>query len=258
MNRSEFTEIRKLFKYKEGEMAAGKLARCMVDIDKKVKGVHAGAMLSEEEEALHKYLDISKKSVSNKNMDIAVSGDMKKLLEDLSKSLLGDNGLLKAFYDKVSGCLPEANYAVILSQYAYDVPLKTKDNIKNEDASWEVFSFFTCAFCPIKTTKGTLGWIPDEGEIKENPIQMVVSKPAYGFMYPAFNERTADYGHISAMRSKDLDLTHDLFGVSFPESADELEKKPVSISGDKSFVRTQSIDGTMYYLVAVDNADIKK
>ena len=98
-------------------------------------------------------------------------------------------------FEKIRDALPENNFIVSLLYYDYDVPVKTKDKLKIDDASAEVFSFIICYISPISTTKGSLGYLPDKDFVGENPQLLVADKPVYGFMYPAFDERSSDSGH---------------------------------------------------------------
>ncbi|MBO5550980.1 MAG: DUF4317 family protein [Lachnospiraceae bacterium] len=219
MDRSGITEIRKLFTYngKEGDLCIAQHCGCLINISKEIKGVFSKKLLSEEKDTMLKFLDIHKKSLSNGNVDVVFGetdkkdGGMQFLLEKIRATELKNDAILKIFYEKTAEALPESNFVVTLSYGVYEIPVKTKDKLKVDDASDEVYSFITCSICPVKTNKGSLGYLPDKDRIGENPQLLVLDKPAFGFIYPAFNDRSADTGALSCFCTEGLNISEELF-----------------------------------------------
>ena len=230
MDRSGLVEIRKLFTYKEGEGAAGNFAGCFINADKEIKGRFMDKMYSIEKNTIHKFYDIYKKTLANSDADVGISSDdfedggIGFLLDKIRATELNNGDILEILYEKLRDSLPENNYVVTLIYYVYDIPVKTSDKRKIDDAGEGIFKFILCSVCPVKTSKGTLGYLPDIDKIGENPQLLTVDKPAFGFMYPSFNDREADTGNILCYRTKDLDISAEVFAHQAPELV--VEEKP--------------------------------
>ena len=155
---------------------------------------------------MYKYLEIFRRTLSGtpgKNlMDAAFTDENpadagKALLDKIRASELKDEDALDAFYDKVIESYSYVgNYLILLIYQAYDVPGMTSDGIEMEDASDEVYKYILCSICPMKLTKPGLGYDDDLGEIHTMRQIFAVELPETGFLYPAFNERSADDGSI--------------------------------------------------------------
>lgn len=229
MDRSAIMEIRKLFKYKPGDMAFADYIGCFINTEGTIKGRFCKGFQRESKEIMHKYIDIYKKTLSNNNVDIAFSKEDKDdkgiqfLLEKMRATSLRNEALNNIFFEKIRDSLKDVpnNYVVTVVNYVYDIPLKGKDKLKVDDASSEQFSFIVCSLCPVKTQKGTLGYLPDRELIGENPQLLVVDKPVFGFMYPAFNDRSADVDAASCFRTEDFNISEQLFSHKAPDIVKE-------------------------------------
>ena len=236
MDRSGLMEIRKLFNYKEGEGAAGNFAGCFINTDKEIKGRFLNRMYSVGKDTVCKYYEIYRKTLANSDADVAIGGEdfedggIGFLLDKLRATELKNGAILDILYEKIRDALPENNFVVTVIYYAYDVPVKTSDKRKIDDAGEGIFKFILCSVCPVKTNKGSLGYLPDLDTIGENPQLLVVDKPAFGFMYPSFNDREADTGNILCYRTKDLDLSASVFKHQAPELVENKPKKTAAIS----------------------------
>ena len=116
-----------------------------------------------------------------------------KLLMDLRQTGLNDDKLLQALYRKVidSVSLGE-NYLILIGCDSYDVPFKSKDGDIQNDAAGESYTFLLCAICPVKQTKATLHYVPENKEFHDGGITNVVSAPELGFLFPAFDDRSTN------------------------------------------------------------------
>lgn len=91
----------------------------------------------------------------------------------------------------------EGNYLILLAQDTYDIPYRSTDGDKQDDAASEVFSYILCSVCPVKMTKPALSYRAHENQFSHLSIDWVVSPPALGFLFPAFNDRSTDlYGAL--------------------------------------------------------------
>ena len=79
-------------------------------------------------------------------------------LMTLRNSQLRDEQALDTFFQRAAQSLElEGNYLILLAFDAYDVPYRSRDGLKQEDASEEVFSYIVCSVCPVKLTRGNPG-----------------------------------------------------------------------------------------------------
>ena len=113
----------------------------------------------------------------------------------------------------------EGNYMILLAHDAYDVPYRGKDGEDQADASSEVFSYLVCAVCPVKLTKPALSYQVQAGEFRTRTADWVVSPPELGFLFPAFDDRSANI-YDALYYSKDVKNVHeDLIGAVFAAPA---------------------------------------
>ena len=167
---------------------------------------------------------------------------MQFLLEKIRGTGLKAESVNEILYEKFRDALPDNNFVVTMVHYSYDVPVKTTDKRKIDDASAEMFRFIVCSVCPVKTTKGTLGYLPDRDKIGPNAQQLVIDKPVFGFMYPSFNGRTSDVDNVLCFRTEDMDISEEFFAHKAPEIVKE-EKVKKSTAKRSLTVETTAADG---------------
>ena len=117
-----------------------------------------------------------------------VDSEEHKLLMALRNSRLEDTAALRAFYEKVIPSLEmEENYLILLAYDAYDVPYRSRDGEKQEDASSEVFKYILCCVCPVKLTKAALSYSANENCFGHLNPGWAIGAPETGFLFPAFD-----------------------------------------------------------------------
>ena len=201
MNTKEVGEIRRRVRRDRSNMTA--IYGCYVNENKEIISQfrQSTGMMSENE--AEKYFGLLKRSLSGtigKNLiDITfktsqVAGSPEhKLLMDLRKSELKDDALLQEFYKKVIESVSlQSNYLILLGCDSYDVPFKSKDDAVQTDNSGDVYTYLLCAICPVKQTKPSLHYIPEEKQFHDGGITNVVSAPELGFLFPAFDNRATN------------------------------------------------------------------
>lgn len=201
MNTKEIGEIRRRVRRDRSNMTA--IYGCYVNENKEIISQfrQSTGMMSENE--AEKYFGLLKRSLSGtigKNLiDITfktsqVSGSPEhKLLMDLRKCELKDDALLQQFYKKVIESVSlQSNYLILLGCDSYDVPFKSKDDTVQADNSGEVYTYLLCAVCPVKQTKPTLHYVPEEKQFHDGGITNIVSAPEFGFLFPAFDNRATN------------------------------------------------------------------
>lgn len=234
MNKKEILEIRKLLAKENTRI--NRISCCYVDGHKEKKTVFTQSFYSVHEEAMFKYSDIFKKTLSGtigKNLhtlefplDEEMNGEKHELLSELVKSELNNDSLNESFFDKIieKYSYPE-NYLIILAHGVYDIPSKSTDNTEIFDASEYVYKFMVCSVCPVNLSKPGLCYDAESGSFIEHLQDWMVQMPDTGFLYPAFNDRNTDI-HSLLFYTKNADephaeFTEDILGCYPPVAAKE-------------------------------------
>ena len=232
MNKKEVTEIKK--QLTPNNCAITRICGCYVDGEKEKKASFKDAFLSLPEEEMFKYFDIFRKSLSGNigknllNMEFPLhteeEGGSQEALLKLRDSRLTDEHLLEEFYTRVIDSYNYGeNYLILLIHSVYDIPGKSSDGSEMFDASDEVYDYIQCVICPVKLSKPALSYHADENSFHERIRDWVVEMPEAGFLFPAFNERSADI-HSLLYYSKNAEnlengLTDNLLGCVPPLTA---------------------------------------
>ena len=232
MNKKEISEIKKLFANENSVIST--ICGCYVDGDKNKKSMMREAFLSLPQDEMHKYMAIFRKCMTGTlgrnilNMEFAdaateVTVSQQKLM-DMRDSELKDDAVLETFYDEIIANYNTAdNYLILLVYGVYDVPGRTSDGIEMEDASDEIYRHILCCICPVKLSKPGLSYNSEQNGFHERIRDWVVDMPAMGFLYPAFNERSADVNSILYYSSKAEELKFDfvetVLGCTLPMTA---------------------------------------
>lgn len=151
------------------------------------------------------------------------------LLMELRKSALKDEEKLQELYQKIIDNIQlEGSYVILLGCDSYDVPFKSKDDALQKDASEENYTYLVCAICPVKQTKANLHYVPEEKLFHDGAIQNLVSAPALGFLFPAFDNRSTNI-YNALFYTRDIkagqeQLIEALFNTPVPKPAAEQKK----------------------------------
>ena len=136
-------------------------------------------------------------------------GEEHRLLMRLRDSALEDEEAVELFFRRVIQSLNmEDNYLILLARDSYDVPFKGKDGDLFHDGSSEVFNYILCSICPVKQTKPALSF--QENAFRTLGIDWVVAAPELGFLFPAFDDRSANL-YNALYYSKDTTQNQDSF-----------------------------------------------
>ena len=152
-----------------------------------------------------------------------------KLLMDLRESKCNDEQQRKELFQKIiDNVVLEGNYLILLACDSYDVPFKSKDDFHQSDKSEEVYTYILCSICPVKETKPNLHYVPAEKLFHDGAMNQLVSAPALGFLFPAFDNRATNiynalYYTRDVKNSQDA-LVEALFHTPVPKPAAEQKK----------------------------------
>lgn len=223
---------------------------CYVGGDGHVISTFAQPVFHLPQEENEKYMAIFKRTLSGtpgqnqREIEFsaaqAMDGDEHRLLTALRESALTDEDAVEAFYQRVityiqSSCVAQAqsvteqqsasNHLILLMHDGYDVPHRDQNGETDHEQSTGVFQYIVCSVCPVKQTKPALSYYAAESEFHSRLSDWVVAAPELGFLFPAFEERSANiYRAIYYTRdSADMhdDFIQGVFGVERPMPADE-------------------------------------
>lgn len=201
MNKKEIAEIRRRFNPDKNSISC--IRGCYVNEKREIVSMFNRPLLSFPQEECERYLSIFRKTLSGepgKNLvdmvfrpDQVMDGEEHRLLSAMRNTQLKVEEGVQMFYEKIINALElEGNYLILLMHDAYDVPFQTKDDLKIDDASEEVFDYIVCSICPVKLTKPALSYFTEDNEFHEREQEWVVAAPELGFMFPTFDDRSSN------------------------------------------------------------------
>ncbi len=201
MNDKEIGELRRHIRREKSNITA--IHGCYVNDNKEIISqfrMSTGMMPENESD---KYYALLRKILSGglgrnliditfKTSQVA-SSEEHKLLMDLRSTQLKDETLLESFFKKIiDSVVMEGNYLILAACDSYDVPFKSKDDFAQADNSEEVFTYILTCICPVKQTKANLHYVPEEKLFHDGAMHDLVSAPAVGFLFPAFDHRSTN------------------------------------------------------------------
>lgn len=202
MTVKELGELRR--RLRPNKNAISRIYGCYVNSNKEIISYLDESLGTMPEEEAEKYLSLLKKGLSGglgRNLiDIVFSteqvmdSDEHRLLTAMRDSELKDAEIRHKFYQIVIDSLEmeDCNYLILLACDIYDVPHRGKDDDLQPDASDEVFRYILCSICPVKDGKPELGFFSGDNEFHSCMTSQIVSQPELGFLFPAFDDRSAN------------------------------------------------------------------
>ena len=244
MNEKEIAEIRRRFKPDKSNITH--VRGCYVNEKREIISEFDQSLTLSRQEDAEKLLNVLRKTLSGtvgKNLlDIefdtrqVVEGEEHRLLMALRDSHLGDQEAVHALFQRVVASLDlEGNYLILLAHDTYDVPYRSRDGPRQEDASDQVFSYILCSVCPVKLTKDALSYYIQENQFHSVEADWVVAPPEVGFMFPSFDDRSTNL-YNALYYTRDISQSH-------PDLVDALFKSPVPMPAAVQKETFQSILG---------------
>lgn len=272
MNEKEISEIRRRFRPDRSNIS--KIRGCYVNEQREIVSEFNQPLISMSQQESEELLTILKKTLSGtigKNLiDIefetkqVLEGEEHKLLMTLKESGLDDEDAIHEFYNRVIEVLNmEGNYLILLALDKYDVPYFTKDGNKQDDSS-EVFSYYLCSICPVKQTKPALGYYIPENTFRNITADWVVSAPELGFMFPSFDDRSANIYdalyYTKNIKESHEEFTDKIFKTEIPMPAAEQKETFETLLGstvadDCSLEVVQSLHGQLSEMIEEHKAN---
>lgn len=193
-------ELKKRFK--KESCSIDRLAGCYVDANKNKAIKFNESFLNMDDEEFYKYLEIAKKTLTgtlgNNILELdfpleeEATGGKQHFLYALRNDGLCSDDLLDRLYDLIIDSYNYVgNYLILIFHDTYDIITKTSDNMKL-DESEEVYEYLLVSICPVVLSKAGLGVREDENRIGARIRDWIVGVPDLGFLFPAFDNRSAD------------------------------------------------------------------
>ena len=229
MNQRELSEIRR--RWKSDRSSVANIYGCYVNSKKEIISSFDSSLglLSHDESEM--YLSILKKTISGtlgKNLiDIefetkqVTGSEEHALLMKLKKELLHDEESRHELCGKIISSLSfeeECNYLILLAADAYDVPHLRGHADDARTDSGEVFKYFLCCICPVKSASLELGYTPDSGDFHSCTTGQTITSPLLGFMFPAFDDRSTNIYNALYYTKKPSELHQELIDTLFKTS----------------------------------------
>lgn len=200
MNKKDVMELKKRFK--KESCSIDRLAGCYVDAGKNKAIKFNEIFLNMDDEEFYKYLEIAKKTLTgtlgNNILELdfpleeEATGGKQHFLYALRNDGLCSDDLLDRLYDLIIDSYNYVgNYLILVFHDTYDIITKTSDNMKL-DESEEVYEYLLVSICPVVLSKAGLGVREDENRIGARIRDWIVGVPDLGFLFPAFDNRSAD------------------------------------------------------------------
>jgi hypothetical protein len=233
MNEKEVSEIRRRFRPDKSNITH--ITGCYVNEKGEMVSRFDESLAMMPQEETENFLGVLKRTLSGtlgKNLvDLSfttqqvVNSEEHKLFMRLRESKLQDPEALETFFRLVTENLHmEGTYLILLAYDTYDVPFRTKDGNKLEDGSNEVYSYFLCSICPVKTTKPALSYHVPDNSFKNLETDWLVSSPELGFLFPTFDDRSTNIYDV-LYYTRNTEDNH-------PELIENLFKTPVPMAAE--------------------------
>lgn len=120
------------------------------------------------------------------------AGSMWQLLMAMKSCGLKNDALMDTFYDVImENYVSDEPYGIFVFHDRYDVPVKAADKERLGESE-EVFEYMIVCICPL-------------------PGEYEPGKPEWGFLFPAFTDRSGDLDYISIYRESAHNPEEDFF-----------------------------------------------
>ena len=253
MNRKEVNEIKKNFNDKCGFFTMERILTGFIDAEKNVvcHSVEPCVTMSQEfkevcDMTLVRTLSTSvgKKFIEYSFPNVAYEENhSQNILYTLLDTKLKDDQICNTFLEHIANNITYTGpFAVITAYCTYAIRKKDKTDEYNDEDSEEMYNYIITAICPANT--GSDGFVFDSNDkeiIKKLNNELIIDKtPSDGFLFPTFDNRSADINHVmvysKSTKSPNISIVEDVLECNFVMSP-ECEKASYqsilkSVAGD--------------------------
>lgn len=192
INREDMLELTRRMTLKRTSMT--RIAGSYMDADGFIDGTFNTSFLKlsakdrEKNLAIAKYIPFSDTNKELKQFKFSKeamkTGGIWQLLMGIKTSGLKNDALLETFYELVAEVYKtNHDYAIYVFHDRYDVPVKAADHERMGESE-EVYEYIICKICPVS----------DDYE---------PGIPEWGFLFPAFTDRSEDRNYINIFQPKE-------------------------------------------------------
>lgn len=192
INREDMLELTRRMTLKRTSMT--RIAGSYMDTDGFIDGTFNTSFLKLSAKDREKNLAIAKCipfSDTNKELrqfkfskEAMRTGSIWQLLMGIKTSGLKNDALLETFYELIGEVYKtDREYAIYIFHDRYDVPVKAADHERMGESE-EVYEYIICAICPVS------------GDYEPE-------NPEWGFLFPAFSDRSEDRNYINIFQSEE-------------------------------------------------------
>ncbi len=225
MNQKEINELRRRFRADKSNIS--RIYGCFVNTKKEIVAYIDSSIGMMKQEEAEIYLSRLKKCLSGamgRNLiDIVfstqqvVDSSEHRLLKALRDSHCQDDKARSELYGRIISSLniEQSNFVILLAADAYDVPYRGSDDEEQADASSEVFNYFVCAVCPVKDPTADLRFFYDVNEFHVTSSGPILDNTALGFLFPAFDDRSANIYNALYFAHKPDELHEEVISAVF-------------------------------------------
>ena len=199
MTKKEIAEIRRRLSPQNHQIAC--IKGCYVNSQGQVISAFTRSLPAISQEETEKYLSLFRRTLSGEpeqslhTIDFSptqvLSSPQHRLLMQLRDCALRDEAAVQAFFDAVRAAYTVEegeHYLILLMHDRYDVPPRGSGG----EVTAEVFPYILCSVCPVKMTKPALIYDASRNDFCDREADWAVEAPQAGFLFPAFDERTAN------------------------------------------------------------------
>ncbi len=231
MNRKDLSEIKR--RLNPDKRYPSVLRGCYLGADGHVIAEFAKSVGALAQEECEKFMAIFRKCLSGTegqnllNLDFTpeqMEADAHHLLTGLCDTGLQDVQIVEDFFRRAIAWRQEEfvhlqsvddqqaadNYLVLLLHDGYDVPYRDDNGDLDKERSESILNYILCAVCPVKQLKPALRYFEGDSEFHAGASDQVVGMPEMGFMFPAFEERSANI-HRALYYTRDTGDLHASF-----------------------------------------------
>lgn len=205
MDKKAAAEVRR--QLSKDRCAIDRIRGCFVDEDGSIIAEVKETFQALQDEELEKYCELFKKVLTGKfgrnlfNMSFPLkeeeTGGSQWEMYRVLTSGLDNPEITKEFLQKIQDHYDQAGrHLILLAHGMYDVPGRAADGTEMEDAGEDVYSFLVCAICPVVEVKEGLCYDAENMTFISKNTDLGVQMPSLGFLYPAYNDRSADIHQI--------------------------------------------------------------
>ena len=228
MTQNEIAEIRR--RYRTDKSNISRICGCYVNENKEIISEFEQSLGMMSQDDADSILGVLKKTLSGSvgrnllNIEFSTAqvneSEDYKLISELRKSELKDNGLKQKLYSKIIENLEiEGKYLILLAHDRYDVFDYASDGEREQDST-STFSYIICAVCPVKESKPVMTYYIPNKCFRSLSSDSLLGRTELGFMFPSFDDRKTNIYNLlyytKSLKDNHAALVDALFGRDIP------------------------------------------